>query len=114
LSPFLYEQGCLQESSVALVKDTPDGEVVGWVISHVIDNDTVRYTCSFVTQDLQPLGRIMSLWWAAIERQAKRTRFRRMSWTVPLQHAPMATFALRRMKPWMTFVGYACTAVKHL
>lgn len=112
LSPFVYEPGCAQETSLALVKGTSDGEVVGWVISHVIDDDTVRYTCSFVSQDLQHSGRIMPLWWATAQRQAERTHFSRVIWTVPVQHASMATFASRRMKPWMIFFGYACTAVK--
>lgn len=114
LSPFLYEPGCAQETSLALVKGSSDGEVVGWVISHVIDDDTVRYTCSFVSQELQHAGRIMPLWWATAQRQAERTRFSRVIWTVPVQHASMATFATRRMKSWMIFFGYACTAVKRL
>ncbi len=80
------------------------GEVVGWVINHRLDADTVRYTCSFVREDLARLGRILPLYRESFSRM-RRFGFRNGLFATPLHHPSMARFALKWFGPYASFVG---------
>jgi GNAT superfamily N-acetyltransferase len=109
LDPFLQEQDCLLETSIALLNDNT---VVGWLFSHALDEQTLRMTCSFVAKELERLTRVLHLWWEAGVRQDARTAMRRTIWTVPVQYGAHVQFVMKRVKPWMESVSYACTSIK--
>lgn len=77
------------------------GQVVGWVINHRLDPDTIRYTCSFVRKDLQKMGRIISLYAEAGKRQV-RAKLPNVIWIVPLIHESMMKFVKHRWAPYLT------------
>ncbi len=58
LCPFQEEESIEPVSSLGL---SHKGEVVGWIITHRVARDTVRYTKLFVKQELQKLGRAIPL-----------------------------------------------------
>ncbi len=109
--PFIFEENCHQGTSLALMQG---GAVAGWVITH-IPPDTqgfLRWTVSFVSPELQGSGRIAALWREVALRQAEFPELQRFTWGVPVTHPRMTAFARRRMKPWLSWMGYACTSFK--
>ena len=111
LDPFHHETGCDQTTSLALLRGD---EVVGWVLTHPLDDDTLRWTCSWVIDGLQGAARIVPLWWQVARRQRETSTRPNFIWTVPMEQPRMARFATRRMRPWLDSLGYACTAVRPL
>lgn len=80
------------------------GEIVGWVINHVLSEDTIRFTCSFIRRDLGRRGKIVPAFSESI-RRLEGSSFRMASFTVPLQHAGMVAFTRRRIAPQASFLG---------
>lgn len=109
LNPFNFEADSDPRTSVVLYRGD---EIVGWIVTHVLDDETLRWTCSWVLTTIQGLGRIIPLWWEAVQRQRAETDLPRFIWTVPMEEPRMAKFAARRMRPWLEYMGYACTAVR--
>jgi len=68
LVPFQYERDMNASNSLGLRWKS---HVVGWVITHRIASDTIRYTSLFIRQDLQRVGRGISLLAESIRRQVK-------------------------------------------
>ena len=109
LDPFDHEKDCDPGTSVVLYQ----GErIVGWIVTHILDDDTLRWTCSWVLPTIQGVGRIIPLWWEAVQRQRAHTDLPRFIWTVPMEEPRMAKFAARRMRPWLEYMGYACTSIR--
>lgn len=109
--PFIYEENCHPGTSLALMDSS---EVAGWVLTHV-PQDTkgfLRWTVSFVSPEIQGFGRILPLWREVALRQAEFPELQRFTWGVPVTHPRMTAFARRRMKPWLSWMGYACTSFK--
>lgn len=77
---------------------SPEG-VVGWVINHALDEDTLRFTCSYIRKDYGRRGRILPLYSESINRM-KEAGFTRCSFVAPLHHPTMAAFVRRWMAPW--------------
>jgi len=99
LVPWPYEAGCARLNSIAL---RYHGEIVGWVLTHVIAPKVYRYTCSFVRADLARRLYLVPLYLEAISRQHAAEGDDSVGiWTVPLHHAAMVTFCRRRMGPWL-------------
>jgi GNAT superfamily N-acetyltransferase len=98
LIPFQYEKNLEPLNSLGL---RYQGQVVGWVINHRLSPDTIRYTCSFVRQDLQKMGRIISLYAEAAKRQFQ-AKISQGIWTVPLEHESMVNFVKHRWTPYLT------------
>lgn len=109
LDPFEHEADCQSDTSVALMRD---GTIQGWIISHVLDERTLRWTLSYVMDEIQGAGRIFPLWWDVVQRQRDQTGLERLIWTVPVETPRMLRFAQRRMRPWLQSLGYACTSVR--
>jgi GNAT superfamily N-acetyltransferase len=109
LNPFDFEEDCDLSTSVVLLKGD---QIVGWIITHALDDEILRWTCSWVLTSIQGAGRIIPLWWEAVQRQRRETNLPRFIWTVPMEEPRMAKFAARRMRPWLESMGYACTAVR--
>lgn len=114
LNPYNFEEGCHAPTSVALLDKAADEAVCGWVITHLIDEDTLRWTCSFVDQAAQSSGRIVPLWLACAKRQRAMNGPQRFIYTIPVEKPRMAQFAVRRMRPWLTALHLACTTHKRL
>lgn len=100
LVPFQLEEGFEPINSLGLRYRQ---QVVGWVITHRLDSNTIRYTCSFVREDLQRMGRIIPMYVAAIQRQHQAGIINGI-WTVPLRHTAMFNFVQQRMAPYMTSI----------
>ncbi|MGK0186198.1 MAG: GNAT superfamily N-acetyltransferase [Verrucomicrobiales bacterium] len=96
LVPFDHEKNLDKRTSVALALH---GKIVGWVINHMVNADTVRFTCSFVRKDLQRMGRVFILYQAASDRMEKHGILHCM-WTVPTHHPGMYNFAQKSMVPF--------------
>jgi len=111
LDPFRHEQELFHPTSVALVSE---GCVRGWILCHIPSQDTVRWTASWVDEDIQGLGYIVPLWKAAVARQATRTDREAFMWSVPRELPRMCRFVTRRMRPWLSRLGYAATMIKRL
>lgn len=109
LNPFDFEEDYDTATSVVLLQD---GRIVGWIITHVLDDETLRWTCSWVLTSIQGVGRIIPLWWEAVQRQRRETDLPRFIWTVPMEEPRMVKFAARRMRPWLESMGYACTCIR--
>lgn len=120
LDPFHYETDCDAATSVALLRagGMDDGvareTIVGWVLTHPLDDETLRWTCSWVIDRLQGAARIVPLWWQVAKRQRATSARDKFIWTVPVEQPRMARFAARRMRPWLLSLGYACMALRDL
>lgn len=102
LVPWIHDtHGFEPKTSLGLKKD---GVVVGWVINHLMDERTVRYTCSFMRKPLGRMGKIVPLYSASFERFIA-AGFQQATFTTPLQHRGMVGFARRWFGPWSTFMG---------
>ncbi len=88
LVPFLHEEGMEPLTSFGL---RYQGQVVGWLITHRIFPDTIRYTCDWVREDLQKTGCLIALHAKAHKRQAI-AKIPKAIWTVPLHHENMVRF----------------------
>ncbi len=97
LYPFDHEINCDPVTSLALKLE---GRVVGWVINHQVEN-VLRFTCSFMHQRQQRMGRIFLLYNEAVARMPEAGMDTGM-WTVPVWHPAMAAFARRWMAPYAT------------
>jgi GNAT superfamily N-acetyltransferase len=113
VDPFLAEPDCDEDTSVALV-EADTGTVRGWVITHRLDDTTLRWTCSFLEPGLQGTALMRALWFEVVRRQSRRPSLVDFTFTVPVTELRMARFALRRMRPWLSGLAYSCTCVKRL
>lgn len=91
-----------------------DGEIVGWVINHALDERTVRFTCSFIRKDLGRRGKIVPAYTEAVRRLSEGTSFVECSLTVPVRHGGMSAFVLRRCAPHALFIGETRGTAKRL
>ena len=80
------------------------GEIVGWVINHRMNEDSVRFTCSFIRDDLARLARILPAYTASYN-ELNKIGVKNCSFTTPLQHIGMAAFAKKWFGPWSTYLG---------
>ncbi|MCA1991845.1 MAG: GNAT family N-acetyltransferase [Coleofasciculus sp. S288] len=97
LIPFQYEENLESLNSLGLLYK---GEVVGWILTHRIDSNTIRYTCSFVQQEFQRMGRMIPLLVEAIKRQYQAKIFNAI-WAVSVNRTAMGDFVKRRMANYM-------------
>jgi GNAT superfamily N-acetyltransferase len=89
------------------------GSVVGWVINHVVDATTVRFTCSFMRQDLSRRGRILPLYTESL-RRLRQTPYTTAMFITPMCYKEMVEFVRRRCAPWGSFFGETRGATKPL
>ncbi len=91
LVPFQYEQNLEPLNSFGL---RFKGEVAGWMITHRLDRDTIRYTCSFMRGDLQKRFRIAPIYQEAYRRQSE-AGIPYALFMVPYRHPAMVNFTKR-------------------
>jgi GNAT superfamily N-acetyltransferase len=110
LTPFNDERHLEPLNSLSLLyKD----EVVGWTLNHRIAPNTIRYTSLFVREDLQKLGRAISLLAEAIKCQVNSDIFYGI-WTVAVDNRPMVDFVKRRLAPYLISLTETKEASKFL
>lgn len=102
LVPWGFDQQRLDAASSVAIR--LDGDVVGWVINHRIDEETLRFTCSFLRRDLSRRARIVPAYSESIAR-AEAAGYTRGLFTVPKHHAEMVAFVERWCAPWFGFAG---------
>jgi GNAT superfamily N-acetyltransferase len=98
LSPFQESQIIEPLNSLGL---RYNGEVVGWMITHRLATDTIRYTALFVTEEFQKMGRAISLLAEAIHLQ-NNSNIPKGIFCVKPENQPMCGFIKRRMAPYIT------------
>jgi hypothetical protein len=91
LVPFQYEKDFEPLNSLGI---RYHGEPVGWMITHRVAPDTIRYTCSFIRADLQGRFRIAPIYREAILRQT-RAGVPNAIFLVPAYHKAMIAFVRR-------------------
>ncbi len=75
------------------------GELVGWIINHPVNTRMLRFTCSYLRDDLQGRGRMAAVMAASI-RRADEAGYTEATWTVPMVFPRMAIFARRHLFPY--------------
>lgn len=99
LNPFQFEgvgvDGSPSEPACCLALEE-GSRICGWVLSHRLDDRTVRFSCGFVRPDLQAVLLLMPIYLEAGFR-ARDLGYEFASWTVPHWHTEMARFARNRM-----------------
>lgn len=101
LSPFSNETKIEYLNSLGL---RYRGEIAGWVITHRISQKTIRYSTSFVREDLQQYGFTAPLLIEAIKiHMASPESFvaTDASFIIPAQFSGMIAFARKRMLPYL-------------
>ncbi|MGD1703385.1 GNAT family N-acetyltransferase [Dapis sp. BLCC M229] len=98
LSPFTDEDIIEPINSLGL---RYNHEVVGWMITHRISKNTIRYTKLFVKEELQSIGRGIALLGRAIKLQINHPEINQCSFTVQIENEKMVKFTERRFKPYL-------------
>ena len=102
LAPWLHDaNGYEPHTSIAIYYHN---EIVGWLINHALDAQTVRYTCSFIRPDLAKVGGILAGYVESFAR-SRKAGFVEGMFVTPLRHPAMIRFAERWFGPWASFVG---------
>ncbi|WP_204153711.1 GNAT family N-acetyltransferase [Leptolyngbya sp. CCY15150] len=91
-----------------------DNRIIGWVITHRIAADTIRYTQMYVDPASQPLSRSTLLLAKAIQLQVEQLPHTKGTFRVDIDNAPMVRFVHRRLKPYLDEVRTAYCAIKIL
>ena len=95
--PFRYGEQFDEESSFGL---RFQGDVVGWAVNHKLSSDTIRFTCSYLREDLQTLGRLVEVYAQSIDRILRHTHYDYAVFTVPVEYPAMIRFAERHLAPY--------------
>lgn len=102
LTPFQIEDKIHYPTSVGL---RYEGNVVGWMLTHQIAEDTVQYTTLFVSPELQRMGRAIGVLIEAIRRQIAMynggSPLRYGAFQVESSNELMIRFVERRMRPYL-------------
>lgn len=80
------------------------GELVGWVINHRLAPKQVRFTCSFMRDDLSRRGRILPLYTESIRRLAEEG-CETCTLITPVWYKEMAEFLKRRCAHCVSYFG---------
>jgi GNAT superfamily N-acetyltransferase len=89
-----------------------EDQVVGWMITHRVAEDTIRYTKMFVREDLQRLGRAISLLAKAIKLQLETKEDSKAVCTVFAENAEMIRFVDKRLAPHLNSIRQSWGASK--
>jgi len=111
-SPFVEGEEIEPVSSLGL---RYKGEVVGWLITHVIPPDTLRFTRMFVRPDLPKRGRAISLLIESMSRYKELPIANIVPngiFDIHVENRPMIEFAKRRLAPFMTDMYFSYGAAK--
>ena len=111
LVPFQYEENLETFNSFGL---RYQNEVVGWILTHRLAPDTIRYTCAYIRPDLQKLARIIYLYQKSIKLHTTRSDIPHGIWTVPFKFKSHVRFILKRFGPYMDSIEESRESSKSL
>ena len=94
--PLNYGPNFHRETSVGVMRD---GELVGWVVNHPKAPGVLRFTTSWLRDDLQGRGAFAAVIAESYHRMAG-TGYDHGIWTVPAIFPRMVAFARRRLAPY--------------
>ncbi|WP_309232639.1 TIGR03032 family protein [Cylindrospermum sp. FACHB-282] len=80
------------------------GEVIGWVLTHRVAPDTIRYTTFSIAEAFEKRGRGVSLLAEAIHRQVN-SGVPYLTGSVSYRHPRLLQFVERHLTPYLTGVG---------
>jgi GNAT superfamily N-acetyltransferase len=89
------------------------GEAIGWIVTHRVAPDTIRYSSLFVDAKYQKLGRGISLLSQSIQRQIA-SEIENYTFSVAWENQPMIKFLERHLRPYLTGMGSSRKTVKPL
>ena len=92
------------------------GEVVGWVITHRINELLWRYSCAFVREDLARKRIGLALMKESMSRQVEVVGLDAVHaiWNVPNWHSTHARFIRRRVAPYLISLTETMGSFKQL
>lgn len=103
LEPWRHDRtGYEPISSVGLRKN---GRLAGWVINHRVSPDTVRFTCSWMRDDMRGLARILPLYTESLKRLMASGTCAWCMFVTPVAYTGMVEFVKRRCAKWGSFFG---------
>lgn len=79
-----------------------DGRIMGWVLTHALNDTLVRYTSSYVHPDLWRRCALLRLWRASFLRM-KSTSFSTATLTTHARHPQMVSFIRKHVAPVVSF-----------
>jgi GNAT superfamily N-acetyltransferase len=109
LSPFKEE--AIQEPLNSLGLRYRD-RVVGWMITHCITPNTIRYTSLFVKEEIQSIGRAIPLLATSIKIHVQHRESYQAVCTVAIDNAPMVKFVQRRLAPYLVSMRQSMQSFK--
>jgi GNAT superfamily N-acetyltransferase len=110
-SPFKEEEKLEPINSIGL---RYQNKIVGWMITHRIAPDTIRYTSLFVKKELQGIGRAIPLLAAAINSQLQHPDLQQATFAVDINNKLMVKFIQRRLAPHVTSIRQSMQSSKIL
>ena len=111
LSPFKEEKIIEPLNSLGLrLQNT----IVGWIITHRINSETIRYSSLFVRKDLQSSGRAIPLLATAIKLQLEKSLARKAVFTVVTDNSAMIKFVDKRLSPYLASIRQSWKSYKML
>lgn len=99
LSPFYEEENIEPTNSLGL---RYENNVIGWMITHRVAPDTVRYTRLFVKKELQSLGRGLFLLSKSIHLHLEKIEAPKGVFTIEAHNTQMIQIANRRLSPYLS------------
>jgi GNAT superfamily N-acetyltransferase len=76
-------------------------EIIGWMITHRLALDLIRYTTLYIQPEFQPLTRSLHLMMQAIQIQASDGAVPRAIFNVNSNNPSMQRYVKRRLSPWL-------------
>jgi GNAT superfamily N-acetyltransferase len=110
-NPFIEESQLEPLNSLGL---RYQDQVVGWIITHRLTSDTIRYTQMYVNPQSQPLSRSTLLLAKAIQLQVEHLPKTQGTFRVDMDNTPMVKFVHRRLKPYLDEIRTAWCVRKSL
>ncbi|MGH9163141.1 MAG: hypothetical protein ACRD2X_24530, partial [Vicinamibacteraceae bacterium] len=89
------------------------GRVVGWIITHRLGPEAVRFTTGFVRDDLARRGLLYALWTASTVR-LRDAGCQWCTWATPVRFKQMTAVIERRCLPWVSEVSASYGSSKEL
>ncbi|MEG3440330.1 GNAT family N-acetyltransferase [Pannus brasiliensis CCIBt3594] len=96
LSPFQEEENMEVTNSLGL---RYQDKVIGWMITHRVAPDTIRYTKLFVKRELQSLGRGIALLARSIHLHLEKIQAPKMTCAIEFNNIAMVKFGEKRIAP---------------
>ena len=80
------------------------GELVGWIVNHPYEPGVLRFTCSYLRDDLQGRGRMVAVMAESVRRMGP-AGYHTGIWAVPMEFPRMVAFSKRRLFPFATEIS---------